>query len=84
MENIKRVVKEVCKSKKRINLPNGTELIPLAEAKKILNLSSSFLWSIVRKNKITHYKIGKLIFFEEIDLIEFVKNSKVNANELAK
>ena len=77
-------MEDINKSKKRINLPNGTELIPLAEAKKILNLSSSFLWSLVRKNKITHYKIGKLIFFEETDLIEFVKSSKVNAKVFAK
>ena len=77
-------MEDINKSKKRINLPNGTELIPFAEAKKILNLSSSFLWRLVRKNKITHYKIGKLIFFEETDLIEFVKSSKVNAKVFAK
>ena len=74
-------MKSITKSKKRINLPDGTELIPLSEAKKILNLSSSFLWSIVRKNKIMHYKIGKLIFFEESNLVDYVRNSKVDVSE---
>ncbi|MBZ0182898.1 MAG: helix-turn-helix domain-containing protein [Melioribacteraceae bacterium] len=50
------------------------------EASQFLNISKSHLYKLIHFKKISHFKPnGKLVYFDKIDLLDYIKQNRINS-----
>jgi excisionase family DNA binding protein len=79
--NAKKFFDELEEIKSLITVSNA-EFIGIEEASKHLRLSKTYLYSLVHKGKLPFYKPnGKKIYFNKIELNDWIAKSKIKTTE---
>ena len=79
--NAKKFFDELAEIKSLITVSNA-EYIGIDEASKHLGLSKNYIYSLVHKGKIPFYKPnGKKIYFNRLELNDWIAKSKVQSLE---